>query len=146
RDLFRRHPAAAPLILRCTTLPRSELELFGAYLDALTAGGLSEPAAVLRPVIAYALGTGYTESTMLGVQCDPRQSQAPNERELLLSLGRALPPGTPPGLASAALAMIADCDPDRCFEEGLELMLAGLAVTSRGSRERRKTAPATARP
>src|SRR5919197_1628401 len=33
RDLFRRHPAAAPLILRCSSLPRSELELFRAYLD-----------------------------------------------------------------------------------------------------------------
>ncbi|MGH2450408.1 MAG: TetR/AcrR family transcriptional regulator [Candidatus Limnocylindria bacterium] len=145
RDLFRRHPGAAPLVLRCTTLPRSELELFGAYLEVLAGGGLSEPAAVLRPVISYALGTGYTESTMLGLQCDPRQGPAQSEREMLLSLGQALPPGTPPGLTSAALAMIADCDADRCFEEGLELMLAGLAVTSRGSRERRKTAPTTAR-
>lgn len=130
RGLFRRHPAAAPLVLRCATLPRSELELFQAYLEALTAGGLSEPAAVLRPVISYALGTGYTESTMLGVECGPGDSRVLSERELLLSLGQALPTGTPPRLASAAVAMIADCDPDRCFEEGLELMLAGLAVSS----------------
>jgi hypothetical protein len=27
------------------------------------------------------------------------------------------------------VAVIADCDPDRCFEEGLELMLAGLAAS-----------------
>lgn len=145
RDLFRRHPEAAPLILRCTTLPRTELELFQAYLEALAAGGLSEPAAVLRPLIAYALGSGYTESTMLGVQREPRQGQAPSERELLLSLGQALPRGAPPGLASAALAMIADCDPERCFEEGLELMLSGLAVTSRGSLEGRGPTPTAAR-
>ncbi|MGH2377759.1 MAG: TetR/AcrR family transcriptional regulator C-terminal domain-containing protein [Acidimicrobiia bacterium] len=144
RDLFRRHPEAAPLILRCTTVPRSELELFQAYLEALAAGGLSEPATVLRPVISYAIGTGYTESTLLGVQCGPRQTEPRSEREMLISLGQALPRGTPPGLASAALAMIADCDPERCFEEGLELMLAGLAVTSRGSRERRRPAPTTA--
>lgn len=128
RDLFRRHPAAAPLVLRCATLPRSELELFRAYLDVLGAGGLAEPAAVLRPVISYALGTGYTESTMLGVQCAPGQSGALSERELLLALGQALPAGTAPELASAAVSLIADCDPDRCFEDGLELMLAGLSA------------------
>lgn len=127
RDLFRLHPAAAPLVLRCANLPRSELELFRDYLAALAAGGLPEPAAVLRPVISYALGTGYTESAMLGLQCGPGERTARTERELLLSLGQALPPGTPPELASAAVSLIADCDPDRCFEEGLELMLAGLS-------------------
>ncbi len=126
RDLFRQHPAAAPLVLRCASLPRSELELFKAYLDALIAGGLAEPAAVLRPVIAYALGSGYTESAMLSVQCAPAARQSMSEREVLLALGQALPPGTPPELASAAVALIADCNPERCFEDGLELMLAGL--------------------
>lgn len=126
RDLFRRHPAAAPLVLRCASLPRSELELFKAYLDALFAGGLAEPASVLRPVVAYALGSGYTESAMLSVQCAPDARQAMSEREVLLALGQALPPGTPPELASAAIALIADCNPERCFEDGLELMLAGL--------------------
>jgi len=136
RDLFGRHPAAAPLVLRCTSLPRSELQLFAAYLDALGAGGLPEPAAVLRPVIAYALGTGYTESTMLGVQCEPGESRVLSERELLLALGQALPAGTPPELASAAVSLIADCNPDRCFEDGLELMLAGLsAKTASGTAE-----------
>lgn len=126
RDLFRTHPAAAPLVLRCANLPRSELELFAAYLNALQTGGLAQPAAVLRPVISYGLGTGFTESTMLGVQCGPGQSGALSERELLLALGQALPPGTRPELASAAVSLIADCDADRCFEDGLELMLAGL--------------------
>lgn len=126
RDLFRRHPAAAPLILRCMSLPRSELELFRDYLDLLMAGGLAEPAAVLRPLVAYALGSGYTESAMLSVRCGPADRAALSERELLLALGQALPSGTPPELASAAVALIADCNPERCFEDGLELMLAGL--------------------
>lgn len=130
RDLFRRHPQAAPLILRCSRLPRSELELFRAYLDVLEAGGVPEPASVLRPVVSYAVGYGYAERSMLGVQCEPDQGRALSEREFLLQLGQALPPGTPPELASAAAAMIADCDPDRCFEEGLELMLAGLAASA----------------
>jgi Tetracyclin repressor-like, C-terminal domain len=79
---------------------------------------------------------------MLGVQCEPDQGRALAEQELLLSLGQALPPATPPQLASAAVAMIADCDPDRCFEEGLELMLAGLAASPGTSPKRRDHKPA----
>jgi TetR/AcrR family tetracycline transcriptional repressor len=127
RDLFRRHPQAAPLILRCSTLPRSELQLLKAYLDFLDSGGVREAAAILRPLLSYAAGYGYTERSMLGVRCEPNQSEALSERERLLYLGQALPPGTTPELSSAAAAVIADCDPDRCFEEGLDLMLAGLA-------------------
>jgi hypothetical protein len=44
-----------------------------------------------------------------------------SERELLLCLGQALPLGTPPELSSATVAVIAECDSDRCFEEGLHL-------------------------
>lgn len=56
--------------------------------------------------------------------------QTLSERELLLNLGQALPPGIPPPLAKAAMAIIADCDPDQYFEDGLELMLAGLATST----------------
>jgi hypothetical protein len=110
-------------------LPRSQLELFKAYLDVLAAGGLREPAAVLRPVLSYTVGYGYAERSMLGVQCEPEQRRAMSQPEILLSLGQVLPPATPPELASAAVAVIADCDSDRCFEEGLEAMLAGLAAS-----------------
>ncbi|MGH8873938.1 MAG: TetR/AcrR family transcriptional regulator C-terminal domain-containing protein [Acidimicrobiia bacterium] len=137
RDLFRRHPQAASLILRCSRLPRSELELFRAYLDVLDSGGVREPAAVLRPVISYAAGYGYAERSMLGVQCGPAPTETLSEREVLLYLGQALPPGTPPELASAAVAMIAECDSDRCFEEGLDLMLAGLPVSPGRARKDR---------
>jgi AcrR family transcriptional regulator len=135
RDLFRRHPQAAPLILRCSRLPRSELELFRTYLDVLDAAGVREPAAILRPVLSYAAGYGNAERSMLGVQCEPAETKTMSERELLLYLGQALPPATPPELASAAVAVIADCDSDRCFEEGLDLMLAGLAASSTRSRK-----------
>jgi TetR/AcrR family tetracycline transcriptional repressor len=135
RDLFRRHRQAAPLIFRCSTLSRAELELFRAYLDVLEAGGVRDPAAVLRPVLSYATGYGHAEQSMLGVQCEP--AQALSDREVLLYLGQALPPATPPELASAAVAMIAECDSDRCFEEGLDLMLTGLPVSPGGSPKRR---------
>ncbi len=132
RALFHRHPEAAPLVLRCTELSRSELELWRVYLDALSASGLDQPATVLRPVLTYALGTGYAEVAMLGVACEPDRSRRYTDREVLVYLGQALPPGTPPELASAAVEMVADCDPDRCFTDGLELMLAGLATRGGG--------------
>lgn len=131
RDLFHRHPEAAPLVLRCTVLPRSELELWRAYLDGLAAAGLDQPAAVLRSVLTYALGASYAEVAWLGVACQPGRKNY-TDREVLLSLGQAIPQGTPPELAAAAVDIIADCDPDRCFHDGLELMLAGLAM--RGER------------
>ena len=137
RQLFHRHPEAAPLVLRCTDLSRSELQLWRVYLDALAASGLDEPATVLRPVLLYALGTGYAEVAMLGVGCDPAQSRRYTDQEVLLSLGQALPQGTPPELTSAAVEMIADCDPDRCFDDGLELMLAGLAAPPLPKKQRK---------
>lgn len=127
RDLFYRHPEAAPLVLQCV-LTRSELELWRAYFDALTAAGLDEPATVFRPVLFYALGTANAEVAMMGQACDFEPDRTYTEREVLLSVGQALPPGTPPELASAAVEMIADCDPDTCFIDGLELMLAGLTT------------------
>ncbi|MGH8935248.1 MAG: TetR/AcrR family transcriptional regulator [Acidimicrobiia bacterium] len=129
RDLFHRHPEAAPLVLRCTDLSRPELELWRVYLDALAEAGLDTPASVLRPVLLYALGTGYAEVAMLAVACAPTQTRRYSDREVLLSLGQALPQGASPELASAAVEMIADCDPDRCFTDGLELMLAGIPAS-----------------
>ena len=131
RSIFHRHPEAAPLVLRCSRFSRAELELWRAYLDALREAGIDAPASVLRPVLTYALGTAYAEVAMLGVACTPTQTRPLTERELLLTLGQALPPNTPTPLASAAVEIIADCDPDRCFSDGLELMLAGLSASTK---------------
>lgn len=67
----------------------------------------------------------------------PERSDDP--AEVLLSLGQALPQGTPPDLAAAAVEMIAECDPDRCFNDGLELMMAGLTASQPESRKSRAT-------
>ena len=132
RGLFHRHPEAAPLLLRCTDLSRSELEVWRVYLDALRGAGINSPASVLRPVLLYALGTAHAEVAMLGMACPPTQTRPLTEREVLLALGQALPQETSPELAAAAVEMIADCDPDRCFSDGLELMLAGLPTLREG--------------
>lgn len=141
RELFHRHPEAAPLMLRCSELSGPELELWRAYLDALAEAGLEEPAVVLRPVLLYALGTGYAEVAMLSAACEPSESGRLPDRQVLLSLGQAIPQGTPPALAEAAVQMIADCDPDRCFEDGLELMLAGIGSPRSRPAERRDGSP-----
>jgi TetR/AcrR family tetracycline transcriptional repressor len=141
RGLFHHHPAAAPLLLRCTDLSRPELELWRVYLHALKAAGLKEPAVVFRPVLSYALGTGYAEVAMMATACEPAQGRRYSDQEVLLYLGQALPPRTSPELAAAAVEMIADCDADRCFGDGLELMLAGLAAS--GSSASAKAAPNT---
>jgi hypothetical protein len=60
---------------------------------------------------------------------------------VLISLGQALPIGTPPELVSAAVTLIADCDSDRCFEDGLELMLAGLSARAGSEDARRRPNP-----
>lgn len=52
-----------------------------------------------------------------------------SENEVLLTLGQAVPFGTPSELAHAAVEMIADCDPDTCSTDGLELMLAGIPAS-----------------
>lgn len=130
RGVFRIHPQAAPLILRCSKLVRPFLELLRAYLDSLRTWNLGrDPASILRPVISFALGYGYTETTMLGIQCAPTNSQPLSREDLLLYLGQALPPDIPAELTEAAKVTIADCNPDQCFQDGLELMLAGLSAT-----------------
>ena len=49
------------------------------------------------------LGTGYAEVAMLGVACEPAQNRQYTDREVLLHLGQALPPGAPPQLAGRAV-------------------------------------------
>lgn len=138
RDLFRRHPQGAPLVLRCARLPRSQLELYRAYLDALGAAGIPEPPSALRSILTYALGYGSAEVSMLSVQCGPDRSRALTGQELLLYLGQSLPPATAPELASAVIEMIAECDADRCFEDGLALMLAGLGSSDPSPKSHRR--------
>jgi AcrR family transcriptional regulator len=129
RGLFQRHPEAATLILRCSTLNRTLLTLFRAYLDKLTSADLEgrDPASILRPLLSYAMGYGHAENTMLGVQCPPATGQNLSREEVLLYLGQALPEDTSPPLAEAAKAMIADCNFDQCFEDGLDLMLSSIS-------------------
>jgi hypothetical protein len=72
-------------------------------------------------VLTYALGTGNAEVAMLGVACEPTGVAATPTGKYSSTWARP---------CHQAVEMIADCDPDPCFTDGLELMLAGLSVSA----------------
>lgn len=137
--LFRRHPHAAPLLIQRFVLPRPALEAVHAHLEALRAAGLDEPRAaqIIRSLLSFAMGYGLAEVTCLG---EPGLDgwERMSERERLLCMARGLPEGVPGHLIDAAAAVYAECDPEACFESGLELFLAGVrAQCAEGMRARR---------
>jgi AcrR family transcriptional regulator len=141
RKVFHRHPQTAPLLLGRNVLPLPALHLFHQHLGGLEAAGFDVPRAseAIRTLVSYGIGYGLAELTCLGVPGTRERKKRPSERELLLSLGQALPPGTPPHLADAAVAVYAECDADLCFESGLQLILEGLKATVPGSLGRGKS-------
>jgi TetR/AcrR family tetracycline transcriptional repressor len=126
RAVFHRHPLAAPLMIR-RFLNRSALEVSHAYLQALRVAGLADTRAaeVIRSLVSYSVGYGLQEVGLPAIPRTPAQSTAAG-REFLVSLGQALPAGTPSYLVETAIALCADCNPDDCFEFGLELIVGGV--------------------
>lgn len=126
RGVFHRHPQAAPLMTR-RFLNRSALEVNHAYLQTLRDAGFADTRAaeVIRSVVSYSVGYGLQE---VGYPAIPQLSGqgATAGREFLVSLGQALPIGTPPHLVETAIALCADCNPEDCFEFGLELIVGGV--------------------
>jgi AcrR family transcriptional regulator len=126
RAVFHRHPQAAPLMIR-RFLNRSALEVSHAYLQALRDAGFADTRAaeVIRSVVSYSVGHGLQEVGFPAIPQTPGAS-ATAGREFLVSLGQALPAGTPSYLVETAIALCADCNPDDCFEFGLELIVEGV--------------------
>ncbi|MGH2811835.1 MAG: TetR/AcrR family transcriptional regulator [Actinomycetota bacterium] len=135
RQVFHRHPQAAPLLLGRNVFPLPALHLFHQHLGALESAGFDAPKATeaIRTLVSYGIGYGLAELTCLGVPGTRGMKERPSERELLLSLGQALPPGTPPHLADAAVAVYTQCDAEECFESGLQLILEGLKASTSSS-------------
>ena len=126
RAVFHRHPQAAPLMIR-RFLTRSALEVSHAYLQALRDAGFAgtRAAEVIRSVVSYSVGYGLQEVGFPAIPQTSGQSTT-GGREFLVSLGQALPAGTPSHLVETAIALCADCNPDDCFEFGLELIVGGV--------------------
>ncbi|GAA1580140.1 TetR/AcrR family transcriptional regulator C-terminal domain-containing protein [Kribbella sancticallisti] len=117
RDMVRRHPNAAALVLSQSVMPEAALRLVQTHIAVLTKAGFPESRAydVLRTVTSYALGSALAEVTWdFG-----RPGCAPNVNDLLR-------PGTPPDLVAVAQVFCGQSDPDTQFALGLDLMLRGL--------------------
>jgi hypothetical protein len=97
-------------------------------------------AEVLRSLVSFTMGYGLQE---IGLWPASAERGVPaGEREFLVSLGQALPAGAPTYLIDTAIALCADCDPDACFEFGLELIVQSVRqlasqAARRGPRARR---------
>lgn len=118
RNVVRRHPNAARLIISQQVIPEPALRI----VQALTAAAVSQGVpvayahALLRTITSYALGSSYVEVSwgMGGPGCRP-------------SVDDLLRPGIPEDLAALAHVFCGQSEPDAQFELGLDLMLLGLA-------------------
>lgn len=127
RDTVLVHPNAMPVLVAGDVCPVSALELFTDQLDHVDGSSARRDAAVnaTRAVAAYALGCVVSELSCFG---PAPVNQAETERQQLLRISRALPPGTPERIIDTALVVCGDCDADRLFNDGLELIVRGCQV------------------
>ncbi|MQA24250.1 MAG: TetR family transcriptional regulator [Micromonosporaceae bacterium] len=121
RDVVRRHPNAAPLVISQQVMPAPALRVVEAQTAAAVSHGITETRAhgLLRTLTSYALGSAYVEVSlgMGGPGCSP-------------SVNDLLRPGIPEDLAAVAHVFCGQSDPDAQFELGLDLMLRGFASSS----------------
>lgn len=137
RAMMHRHPQAASLLFSRCVLPAQLLEGFATMLDTLRDAGFDETTAgrTVRSMCSYAMGYASNELYCFGAwRTEPGQPPAPtsepftvefNSTDVLLWLGRTLPPNTPPRIVQAALALV-DYDPHGDFEASLEMAVQGL--------------------
>lgn len=114
RDVVRRHPNAAPMMISQQIMPVPALRLVQAQTATAVREGLTEvyAHALLRTITSYALGSAYVEVGwgMGGPGCSP-------------SVGDLLRPDIPDDLAAVAHTFCGQSDPDAQFTLGLDLML-----------------------
>lgn len=129
RDAVLRHPNAMPVLVTGDVSPISALELFADQLEHADPATLDRDQAVsaLRAVTAFALGYVATELTCFG---PAPANPAETDRQRLIRVSRALPPDTPERLVDTALDVCGECDVDRAFTDGLELIVRGCQVGS----------------
>lgn len=123
RGTMREHRAAAPLLMTRSVLPVGALRIFKAHLEELEAAGFTRARAVemVRAVAGYAFGVAIAECSW---SCaDPA---AASQLARLRQVSRMLPNDVPDDLLQVAIEVCGECDMDRSFELGLDLMVKGL--------------------
>lgn len=126
RDMIHRHPSAASLLSSRHVQPARRLEVLDAYLQLLERVGIPEVRAreVLRAVQVYAQGHGHAEVSWGLYGRDP---VVPDDKIARMRwVADMVPRDAPDRLARVALEYCADCDMNRQFQVGLDLMIRGL--------------------
>lgn len=124
RQAVHRHPNTLPVLVSGEVIALPALELFADELEQGEHAAADRAGAIrtLRTVAAFALGCAVCEQSCFGPTPPPEEE---TERQRLLRIGRALPPEAPDRLVTTAIEVCGDCDADRLFTDGLDLILRG---------------------
>lgn len=137
RGTMRAHPAAASLAMTRPILPVGALRIFKSHLEALEEAGFERSRAVetVRAIAGYAFGAALNECYW---SCT--EAARTNQLAWLRQVSRMLPSDVPDDLLQVAMEVCGECDLDRSFEHGLDLMVKGLEAGGdpvlRGARRR----------
>ena len=124
RQMARRHPHAAPLLIRRPSLPEPALRISDTFLHTLRAAGVPAGLAtpLLRTMISYGLGLALAEQSFLPSSPDPDEDEAGRFRRV----SSLVPSDLDSDLFRVALVICGECNVADEFELGIELMIRGL--------------------
>ncbi|MGH3254310.1 MAG: TetR/AcrR family transcriptional regulator C-terminal domain-containing protein [Streptosporangiaceae bacterium] len=126
RDLIRRHPAAAALLVSRPVMPTRRLEQVDAYLQILIRAGFAEDRAmdVLRTVVVYAHGYALVEVCFTAcAECGPSPDDQLSQMRRVTEM---VPRDAPDHLLRLAMLFCGQYDMDDQFSLGIDLMIRGL--------------------
>jgi AcrR family transcriptional regulator len=128
REVIRRHPAAAPLLVSRPVMPTRRLEVIDAYLQVLLHAGFPEDRAldVLRTVYVYAQGYALAEVSFSDGACGPQPGSPDGELARMRRVTQMVPRDAPDRLLRLAMDFCGRCDMDEQFSLGVDLMIRGL--------------------
>lgn len=125
RDVIRRHPAAAPLLVSRDVMPTRRLEVIDAYLQVLLRAGFPDGRAldVLRTVYVYAHGSALAEVSYAGCALGQEPGDELGRMRRVTSM---VPRDAPDRLLRLAMQFCGQSDPGDQLELGVDLMIRGL--------------------
>lgn len=128
REVIRRHPAAAPLLVGRNVMPTRVLEVIDAYLHLLQHAGFPPGRAldVLRTAYVYAQGYAFAEISYTDTASGQRPGWPDDELTRMRRVTQMVPPDAPDHLLRLAMQFCGHCDMDDQFGLGVDLMIRGL--------------------
>ncbi len=128
REVIRRHPAAAPLLVSRNVMPTRRLEVIDAYLHVLRQAGFPGDWAldVLRTVYVYAQGYALAEVSFTDGSGAQWPGRPDDELTRMRRVTGMVPPDAPDHLLRLAMEFCGHCDMDDQFDLGVDLMIRGL--------------------